>query len=175
MSHLGLVSLMLFLLFSLSCGEKNNKRVVVPAEHEIKKALEEVNRIYIDVENQQIDDYLHRRNWKFEKTKSGLRYIIYQEGFGKKIETGSQVILDYEISLIRGEVVYSSAVLGPKTVVVDRAEEPTGLHEALKLLKVGDRAKIIIPSYLAYGLMGDDDKIPTKATLFYDLYIKEVH
>jgi len=37
------------------------------------------------------------------------------------------------------------------------------------LLRVGDCAKIIIPSHLAYGLIGDQKKILHKASLVYDI------
>jgi len=36
-------------------------------------------------------------------------------------------------------------------------------------MRVGDRAKFIIPSHLAFGLIGDQKKIRHKATLVYDL------
>ena len=58
--------------------------------------------------------------------------------------------------------------------VIGEGDEPSGLHEMVKLMRVGAKAKVIIPSYLAYGLVGDDNKIPPSATLFYDLYLVEV-
>jgi gliding motility-associated peptidyl-prolyl isomerase len=143
-------------------------------KREVDKVLAKMNKEYIDVENQQIDDYLNRRKWNFKKTKSGLRYYIYKEGVGQTPISGSTVSIEYEISLIRGEVVYSSKELGPKVFVVDKSEEPSGLHEAMKLMKVGGKAMLVIPSYLAYGLLGDENKIPKKATLFYNVYLKEV-
>jgi FKBP-type peptidyl-prolyl cis-trans isomerase len=46
-----------------------------------------------------------------------------------------------------------------------------GLDEAMQLLKVGDRAKLILPSHLAFGLVGDDNCVPRKAILIYDVQI----
>ena len=34
-------------------------------------------------------------------------------------------------------------------------------------MKVGDIAKFILPSHLAFGLLGDEEKIPKRATLVY--------
>ena len=45
----------------------------------------------------------------------------------------------------------------------------SGLHEGISYMKEGDRAKIIIPSYLAHGLIGDLDKMPPLATIIYDI------
>ena len=47
----------------------------------------------------------------------------------------------------------------------------SGLEEGILLLKLGDKARFIIPSYLAHGLSGDQDKIPPKATLIYTIKI----
>ena len=165
---------MLSLLFT-SCDNEVKQQVKKGLDkRKVEQVLAEMNKEYIDVENQQIDDYLNRRNWNFTKTKSGLRYHIYKEGVGQSPITGSTVSIEYEISLIRGEVVYSSKELGPKVFVVDKSEEPSGLHEAIKYMKVGGKAMLVIPSYLAYGLLGDENKIPKKATLFYNVYLKEV-
>jgi FKBP-type peptidyl-prolyl cis-trans isomerase len=50
----------------------------------------------------------------------------------------------------------------------------SGLEEVILFLKKGDRAKIIIPSHLAFGLVGDGNKIPAMATLVYDLELIEL-
>jgi FKBP-type peptidyl-prolyl cis-trans isomerase len=168
------IASILILLSFWSCRPDPQPQHKTFKEGEVKEVLVEINKNYIEKEDIQIDDYLRRRSWDFNRTASGLRYLIYQQGIGNKPVAGQTVVLEYEISLIRGEVIYSSQRNGPKQFVVDRSDEPSGLHEAVKLMKVGDKAKVVLPSYLAYGLLGDEDKIPTKATLFYDLYLKEV-
>ena len=40
-----------------------------------------------------------------------------------------------------------------------------GLNYAIKLLSVGDKAKIIIPSYLGFGMSGYDKVVPPYSTL----------
>ena len=48
---------------------------------------------------------------------------------------------------------------GKKVFVVDKSSEITGLHEAVKLLKPGGKANLVIPSHLAYGVAGDGHRI----------------
>ncbi len=174
-SKIGVLLLITIISF-FGCNNDNNDNV--HKKHIDKKKVDEafvkINKAYIRVEDQQIDDYLTRRKWNFIRTKTGLRYFIYKEGVGKKVQSEDIVTIEYTVSLIRGEEVYSSKNLGDKTFQVDNSDEPSGLHQAMKLLKVGDRAKVVIPSYLAYGLLGDDNKIPAKATLFYDIYVKKI-
>jgi len=50
----------------------------------------------------------------------------------------------------------------------------SGLHEVMKYLREGDRAVVIIPSHLAFGLLGDLDKVPPFSTVVYDIYLAEV-
>jgi len=58
--------------------------------------------------------------------------------------------------------------------VVGHGGVESGLEEAVLLLHAGDKARIIIPSHLAYGLVGDDDKIPARATLIYEIELIEL-
>ena len=49
----------------------------------------------------------------------------------------------------------------------------SGLDEAMVYLHLGDIAKLIIPNHLAYGLHGDDNRIPEYATLVYTVKVLE--
>jgi FKBP-type peptidyl-prolyl cis-trans isomerase len=42
------------------------------------------------------------------------------------------------------------------------------------LMRTGSRAKLIVPSHLAFGLLGDLKKIPEQAVLVYDIELVEV-
>ncbi len=169
-----LVILIIPLLIT-SCFSDEQKAEKRVNKQVLEEALVKVNRKYVDVENQQIDDFMNRRNWTgFTKTKSGLRYYIYQKGIGKTPVQGSMVGMEYTISDIKGNVLYNSKDLDNKVFQVDKNEEPQGLNEAIKLIKLGAKVKLVVPSYLAYGLLGDDDKIGQKLTLIYDIYLVEV-
>ncbi len=172
--NISFVFILIFVLLSAACKDDVKTKHKSIDKKKVEEAFVKINKAYIKVEDQQIDDYLNRRNWNFIRTKSGLRYLIYKKGVGREIKSGDVVTIEYSISLIRGEEIYSSKKLGDKTFQVDKSDEPSGLHQVIKLLRVGDRAKVVMPSYLAYGLIGDENKIPSKATLFYDIYVKKV-
>jgi len=162
-----------FVLFSCNDNTVNQKEKTLNPK-EVSNALAEVHRRNIKIEDQQIDDYLQRRNWEFTRTESGLRYKIYKKGIGLYPKEGQKVVLEYTINLIRGDVVYDSKKDGDKVFIIGQGDEPTGLQEVVQLMRVGARAKVILPSYLAYGLIGDENRIPSNASLFYDIYLKEV-
>ena len=174
-NHKYILSFILFALLLASCDEPKKKTVVIDKSR-LKETLVKVNKKYLDVENTQIDDFMRRRAWNdFEKSKSGLRYKIYKKGVGKTPVAGSIISIEYSIIDIKGNKLYDSEKLGRKEFEVDKNEEPSGLNEAVKLMKLGAKAKLIIPSYLAYGLIGDENKIGQKATLIYDIHLVEVN
>lgn len=120
-------------------------------------------------EKEQIDDFIRRRQWKMDETSTGLRYMIIKHGIGAVARPGKTVKLDYSVTLLTDDTLYSGRKDGPIIFEVGKGQVITGLEEAILLLRVGDRAKFIIPSHLAYGLIGDQRKINHKASLVYDL------
>lgn len=139
-----------------------------------KKNLEEVNKFLVQKDEERIRSFVRRRKWNMEKTGSGLWYGIYHKGSGPKVNAGDYVKLDYEIRLLDGTLCYTSDSTGPKIFRVGSEEKVTGLHEGLKLLSKGDKARLIIPPHLAHGLLGDRERIPARAILVYDLTVEEV-
>ena len=129
------------------------------------------NHQVVRSENDEIEDYINRHHWKMIQTPTGLRYMIYERGNGKKIRKGGEVRMKYKLSLLDGNILYQSDSLGIKVIYPGTSEEETGLQEALLFMQEGDHAKLVIPFHLAYGLLGDLKKIPAGATLVYDIEI----
>jgi len=140
-------------------------------EDQLKEALIETNKIVVKTEDQHIEDFVNRYGWKMEVTGTGLRYAIIEHGRGLKVAAGDIVVLDYTVKLITGDVIYSSAQSGYKEFVVGRGGVESGLEEAVLQMHVGDRGRFILPSHLAYGLLGDDNLIPPKSTLIYEVKV----
>lgn len=125
-------------------------------------------------EEKVIDQYVMRHEWRMIKTPTGLRYVVYRNGSGKRPERGDVVKYNFELKLLNGIVVTSSEVDGPQQVMIGHDDVVSGLHEALQYMNAGAKAKVIVPSYLAYGLTGDQDRIPKGASLIYDIEIIDI-
>jgi len=126
-------------------------------------------------EDQEIEDFIHRYGWKMNKTQTGLRYMIYKQGHGVKAITGKKATIRYEIRLISGDLCYSSEQLGQRKFTIGQGGIETGVQEGILFMHVGDRAKFIVPSHLAFGLLGDQDKIPPQSTLIYDIELLKLN
>jgi len=167
---------MLVSLFVLSfCSDrKSENRTKAIDPNALKEPLIEANKELVKSEEEQINDYIRRYNWKMNTTESGLRYLVYKQGSGEFATNNMIAKVNYSVELLNGELCYSSEEDGPKEFVIGSGQVESGLNEAILLLKVGDRAKIIIPSHLAFGLAGDKDKIPIRASLIYDIELLDL-
>ena len=111
----------------------------------------------------------------FKETKSGLRYQIIQEGNGKKAETGKMVSVHYKGQLADGTVFDSSYKRNqPLDFQVGVGQVIAGWDEGIGLLKVGDKARFVIPSDLGYGSRGAGGVIPPDAILVFDVELMDV-
>jgi peptidyl-prolyl cis-trans isomerase A (cyclophilin A) len=111
----------------------------------------------------------------FDKTESGLRYKMIQKGDGKKAEAGKTVAVHYEGSLETGKVFDSSYPRKkPIEFRLGQGQVIEGWDEGIALLQVGDKARFVIPSHLAYGSAGAGGVIPPNATLIFDVELMEV-
>lgn len=169
------ILLMLIVLNLLSCNNKKDAgRIKTLNQEQVTEKLMEANRIAIETENEQIEKLIDSTGWKMEKTATGLRYEIIEKGNGPVAKEGKTVRYGYEVRLISGEVIYTSDQSGFKEFKIGSGGVESGLEEGILMLSVGDKARFIIPSYLAHGLSGDQDKVPPKATLIYIVKLIEV-
>ena len=139
-----------------------------------EETLISTNRYIIQKEVERIGNYVERRGWDMDTTKSGLWYMIIEKGAGPDAVKGKIATIEYEISLLDGTVCYSSEQTGPKQFTIGFGGVESGLEEGILLLNEGAEAIFVLPPYLAYGIPGDQKKIPPNASLVYYLNLKKV-
>ena len=106
-------------------------------------------------------------------TKSGLQYMVLQEGTGKSPKATDSVKCHYEGFLIDGTVFDSSIQRGePATFPLGGVI--AGWTEGLQLMKEGGKTRFFIPYNLAYGESGAAGSIPPYAALIFDVELIEV-
>lgn len=111
----------------------------------------------------------------FEKTDSGLRYKIIQKGDGAQAEKGKTVAVHYKGMFPDGREFDNSFKRGnPIEFPLGMGNVIAGWDEGIALLKVGDKARFVIPSHLAYGSRGAGGVIPPNATLVFDVELMNV-
>lgn len=177
---LSIISICFIFIVCFSCksGQQRTDRQVV-SEPPNQDQLVDMNRMLIRRDATTIRDYAQRQGWNLTETGTGLFYQILESdrpgaASSKPVESGDRVKLSFSVHLIDGTFCYSSRLQGPKLFIVDKSEAEQGLHQAVKLLAPGDSARFIIPPYLAFGLVGDGNKIPGRAILVYNVRLESV-
>jgi FKBP-type peptidyl-prolyl cis-trans isomerase FklB len=100
-------------------------------------------------------------------TPSGLQYEVLREGAGAKPSGDQTVEVHYHGTLTDGTV-FDSSVQRGQTVSFPVTGVIPGWVEALQMMQVGAKWRLVIPSGLAYGDRGTGP-IPGGATLIFDV------
>ncbi|TDS53324.1 peptidylprolyl isomerase [Myroides indicus] len=126
-------------------------------------------------EKRKADETIEQLAAGFEKTDSGLRYQFIVNGNGKKAEKGKTVSVHYKGALANGtEFDNSYKRKKPIEFPLGLGHVIEGWDEGISLLKVGDKARFIIPAYLGYGERGAGGVIPPNAALIFDVELMDV-
>jgi len=162
----------LTIVLAMAC--RHDKPVSEEEYLKTKESLVGANRILVKKDNEKIKAFLTRKNWNMQQTASGLWYMILKQGSGRQAKTGNVITLDYTLELLDGTLCYSSDSLGPKQFRIGQGGVESGLEEGVLLLHQGDMARLIIPPHLAHGLTGDNDRIPARAIVVYELEVVKI-
>ncbi len=137
--------------------------------HESQEKLVEINKILVKKDAAKIAAFVERRGWNMTETQTGLWYVIYLKGNGAKAGPGQIATINYKISLLDGTECYSSDDTGPRQFKIGQGGVESGLEEGILLMHEGDKARFIMPPHLAHGLLGDNNKIPARAIIVYEV------
>lgn len=104
-------------------------------------------------------------------TASGLQYEVVEQGDGPKPGPGSRVRVNYRGTLVDGTVFDSTSDGAPATFLVNRVIP--GWTEALQLMNVGSKYRIVVPPELGYGDRPNGPGGPN-STLIFDVELLEI-
>jgi len=103
-------------------------------------------------------------------TASGLQYEVLEAGSGPKPATSDRVMVHYTGTLVDGSQFASSVGSDPMTTGV--SEVIPGWTEALQLMSVGAKYRLVLPSELAYGQGGGPGG--PNSTLIFEVELLEI-
>jgi FKBP-type peptidyl-prolyl cis-trans isomerase FkpA len=139
-----------------------------------------------ETEETKIEKYLKENRIYSKPTASGLYFISKKKGKGKKAKPGLVVKVNYTGRLLDGRIFDSSIEEDAKEAGINRPEfKPiefvlgkgqviTGWDEGIAKMREGGKAKLVIPSHLAYAGRGAGAMIPPYTPLTFDVELVEV-
>jgi FKBP-type peptidyl-prolyl cis-trans isomerase FkpA len=107
------------------------------------------------------------------RTASGLVITTLTPGTGASPSATDEVKVHYEGKLVNGTVFDSSVARGEPATFPLNGVIPCWT-EALQLMKVGGKSRIVCPAELAYGERGSPPQIRSGATLIFEVQLLDI-
>ena len=122
-----------------------------------------------------ISKYISANNITVQPTSSGVYIIPTDPGNGIKMDTGCMVKLHFSVANIEGKQIFSSYDRPePMKFQYGNRFDTKGIEEAIGTLKKGGKAKVIVPSSMAFGEAGKGNIVPPFSTLVYKVEILDI-
>ena len=146
----------------VSCSTPEARRPLTQKTATVLSKTIEQNKKLIAFENIVIENFIKKDSiHKYHSSNAGFWYYYQtqKQENSQLPKVGNLVKFTYNIEDLNGNAIYTQASLGIKKYKVDKEDFIPALQEGLKLMKVGETITFIIPSYRAFGLVGDGNKI----------------
>ena len=153
--------------------------VSIKSQQQVKEEKEHQAAAQKETDDKLLQEYFAKNNLKPAQTASGLYYVIEKDGAGATSQAGQEVTVNYTGRTLEG-VVFDSNV-DPKFNHTEPFKFPLGQgavipgwDEGVALLKKGSKARLFIPSPLAYGPQSPGPEIPANAILVFDVEVTDI-
>lgn len=170
MKKLAVVISFLFLVLGACQSPQARRPVKTSSGSFIEASVERNKKIYEDersifetwIENDSLNDYV--------TSESGFWYYYHTQdsvSTNQMPVLGDEVTFTYNIKDLDGNVIISEAENGVQIYLVDQSNQEliSGIRDGVKLLKVGESATFLFPSYKAYGYYGIEKKLGTNVPI----------
>lgn len=137
--------------------------------NEDAQTLLEINKKLSLREDSLLKIVVSKKDKSFVKSELGFWYKITNKTDGNPPKNNEQCEISYVLKLLTGKVVLKES----KKIIIGKKNIISGLEEGVKLLRRGEKATLIIPWYLGYGMNGLDEQIPPYTSLICEVELKE--
>ncbi len=120
-------------------------------------------------DNELIQEYIKKTNWKPTGSKEGVYYEILKEGSGAIVKVTDTVTVHYKGSLLSDGSVFDQTKEKPATFPLSRLIK--GWQIGVPMCKVGGTVRIVIPSAMGYTIRSRSKLIPPNSVLLFDIEV----
>ncbi|MBI3502788.1 MAG: FKBP-type peptidyl-prolyl cis-trans isomerase [Bacteroidetes bacterium] len=165
--------------------EFNVKLENIQTMQDIMWEQEQQRKMYMserkEKEPKELSQYITDNHIDAKPAKSGMYFIETAKGKGASPKDGDSVLVHYTGTFLNGTIFDSSVKRGqPFTFAVGEKKVIEGWEQAIKMMKKGSAATIILPSSLAYDSSGVQDPrtgkyfLPPYMPLKFDIQLLDI-
>jgi FKBP-type peptidyl-prolyl cis-trans isomerase len=166
----------------MKSGDKITYDVVlvsVKSESEVNQEHQQKAAQQKEIDDKILQEYFTQNNLKPTKTASGLYYIIEKEGTGATPAPGQMVTVNYTGKTLDGKSFDSNVDpqfqhVQPFKFRAGGGEVIPGWDEGVMLLKKDSKAKLFLPSPLAYGPQSPGPGVSANSILMFDVEVTDI-
>ncbi len=154
--------LLVFLLPLTACEGPEPRRPVQVKTGSFMKQSADRNKQLLATEEQKIQSIISKdsiHTYLHSASGSWYYYDVKVDAESPTPEPDDLVTLNYALLNFRNDTIYGTRDIGEIRYKVDKQEVFPGIRNSIKLLKEKETAVFLLPSSLAYGYHGDNNKI----------------
>jgi len=150
----------------------NIKLIKAQTQEQIEKEKQEELAVLKGEEQGKLDAYLKENNITTAPLASGIYFIETAKGTSAKPKTGDIVSFHFKVGNVSGKQYFSSYDQGePMRWECGKDFDNPGATEALNMMSKGAKAKVIVPSQLAFAEKGRGKMVDPYTTMVYEFEI----
>jgi len=147
----------------------------VQTQEDIDKETEIKNMQMEQEEMTKLQEYVRNNQITLQPTATGIYFLETKKGTGKSAVKDGYVSVNYTVSLLGGEKLFSTIERGePVDFKFGSQFENQGFQEVVGMMREGGKANAIIPSSMAFGAQGAGSVVPPFSTLYYDIELVKI-
>ena len=164
-----LISVMLF-----SCKKNPPQYPTVYSNDGFLEYSKKFNKQLNNLENKQIQEYIQSHSEDFLQTNAGFFMTRTKLDSVRLVGDRDTIQFNYQVKNLKDSLIYNYETIGNQTIVLGQSSMIPGLEYGLKRMSEGEKATILLPSGLAYGVDGDRKNIGADQPLVIDIKLNNI-
>ena len=139
-----------------------------------EEALKAESLKRLEEEPANILKFVKEHNVNVAPSETGIYYLEIMTGTGLFPEDGDMVSIYYRMYNTDDKLIDSNYGSEPLSFILGSKEMVPGIDEAVRNMRIGGKATIIVPSAMGFGDIAVDEALPANSIVIFDLELADV-
>lgn len=165
---------LLVIVVMVSCKQTEARRPKKQGTENFYKEVIEKNKKLNALEKKYLENWISKDTiTKYETSPLGFWYAYKNKDSVNSVTPVLEdlVLISYDVTDLNGNTIYEKQ---EKSYKVDKEDFIPALQEGIKLMKKGETITFVIPSYSAFGVTGDGNKIAVNQPIISTVTLIEI-